>query len=242
MTDLPRRILIVDPSVFLRWGLRFYLEEEKFQIHDASNVQDALRFLEIITPNVLICDIILPLHIGHFDETMRTEGLSFVKQVKRSNPEIGVILLSANPFYFQEVHQLSKKYQGLAYIIKGENPNDELLRVIELVIFGGVWIAPEIVNYRRDFINVPLPDTEKAIIKGIIEHLDELSTREKEITRLVAQNYSNQQIAIYLSISLNTVMTHLHNIYSQIEMGDHLSKSKKRSMLAKAYWQSQNHS
>jgi DNA-binding NarL/FixJ family response regulator len=148
---------------------------------------------------------------------------------------VGVILLSGNLSYYQEFHEISKKYQGIAYLSKGENPRNELVNTISHVLQGGVWVAPEIANYKINAHTDPLFEPEHEMVKNILSFFDDLSQREIEIIRLVAASYDNEDIAKLLTLSPNTVSSHLTKIYSKVGLGEFSGRSEKRALLSKAY-------
>jgi DNA-binding NarL/FixJ family response regulator len=229
MATISLNILIVDDSAFVRIGLRNYLEKQNFIVNEASNLAEALLLFEQEKTDLAILDI--SLQVGPDGK----EGLSLASKFKSKRPEVGIILLSGSPSYYQEFIEISKKYQGVAYLYKGNNFKDELLAVIELVDKGGVWVAPEVASYKNAFVPVSLSDSEHTKIDSVLCYFCLLTKREREIIQLLAASYDNAAIAENLCISLNTVSSHLSNIYSKVGLGENISKSEKRSLLTKAY-------
>ena len=232
-------ILIVEDSAFTRIGLRNYLEKQDYIVLEASNVADALHLFEENRPDIAILDISLPKRMGEQPDMDAGEGLQIALYIKKNRPEVGVILLSAYLSYYQKVHEIIRKYQGIAYLFKGDNPKNELLNVIEQVQKGGVWIAPEIASYKDYSVHVSFSDLEQEKIENVICYFNDLTNREKEVVQLLASSYDNEDIAKELCISLNTVSSHLTKIYSKVGLGENINKSKKRSLLTKAYLLSQ---
>jgi two-component system, NarL family, response regulator DegU len=234
MADSRLSILIVDDSAFVRIGLQNYLEKQGFIIYEASNPAEAMQLFEHRKTDVAILDI--SLQIGPDGK----EGLNLARNIKLKRPEVGIILLSGSPSYYQEFLEISRKYRGIAYLYKGNNFKDELLTVIDLVGKGGVWVAPEVTSYKNTSAQVSLSVSEHKKIDCVLCFFYLLSKREKEIVQLLAASDDNAAIAENLCISLNTVSSHLSRIYSKVGLGENLSKSEKRSLLTKAYLLSHN--
>jgi len=221
-------ILVVDDSTFIRIGLRHYLENQDYTVYEASDGVEAMRLFEQQKLDIAILDISLQVGPGG------KEGLSLARKIKEKKPEVGIILLSGNPSYYQEFLEISKKCGGIAYIYKGSNFKDELLSVIEQVCRGGVWAAPEVTGYKNTSVPVSLSDSEQTKIDCVLCLFHLLTRQEREIVQLLAASYDNEAIAEKLWISLNTVSSHLSKIYSKIGLGKNISKSEKRSLLTKA--------
>lgn len=234
------RVLIVEDSAFTRMGLRNYLEKQEFSVDEASNIADGMKLMEQNKPDVAILDISVPNNPGEQPAADGKEGLHLARQIKQKYPSIGVILLSGYLSYYPEFLELSKMYQGVAYLFKGENPRNELLEVIDQVCNGGIWVAPQVAGYKVDAVSVPLSAKEQDIVRQLVRSFNELSSREKEIVRQVALSHNNEEIARELNISLNTVSAHLTNIYTKLGLADGFLKSYKRILLAKAYLYKQN--
>ena len=228
-------ILFVEDSAFMRLGLRNHLEKHEFVVHEAANVADALALFDQCQPDIAILDISLPKHLGEQPEMEGTEGLQIAALMKSKRPDVGVILLSSHLSYYQQVHELAIKYQGIAYLFKGENPRDELIHAIEQVRNGGVWIAPAIVSYQKDNVYVPLTKSDREMMKDIIARFATLSSREKEIVQLSASSLKNEEIAQKLSLTLNMVSSFLTGIYAKVGLGEPMQPAEKHSWLTKAF-------
>jgi DNA-binding NarL/FixJ family response regulator len=235
MIAAKQRILVVEDSAFTRLGLRNYLEKQEYQVYEAANIADAERTFEESRPDIAILDISLPSRAGEQPGNDGREGLQLALYIKKRNPKVGVILLSGHLGYYQEFHEITKTYRGIAYLFKDENPRNELINIIDIVNRGGIWVAPEIANYTNTTLSASLFETEYEKIRDILYHFKDLSDRKKDIIRLVALSYDNDAIAKELCLSSNTVSSHLTKIYSEVGLGEYLGRSEKRTLLTKAY-------
>jgi DNA-binding NarL/FixJ family response regulator len=222
------KVLIVDDSSFIRMGVRHYLEDREYILSEAANAEEAMRHLNQEKFDVVILDI--SLQVGPDGK----EGLILARKIKTQTPAVGIILLSGSLNHYQEFLEIIKNNRGIAYLYKGSNFKDELLAVIDMVLKGGVWVAPEIANYKNNSATVSLSDSEHKKIDCVLCFFYLLSNREREIVQLLAASNDNTAIAEKLCISLNTVSSHLSNIYSKVGLGEKLSRSEKRSLLTKA--------
>jgi Response regulator containing a CheY-like receiver domain and an HTH DNA-binding domain len=223
-------ILPVDDSEFIRIGLRYYLEKQNYIVHEASNIADALYLFDHIRPETAILDI--SLEVGPDGK----EGLYLAREIKARAADVGIVLLSGDPSHYQEFLEISRKYRGIAYLYKGNNFQNELLSVIELVSKGGVWVAPEVASYEESSVSIPISKEEQSIIKRAMAHFDELTNKEIEIIESVAMPHENDEIAKQKHLSPNTVSVHLTHIYSKLGLGEEWSSFEKRALLTKTYW------
>lgn len=160
------------------------------------NAEDALRRLPGKKPNVVLMDINLP----------GMSGIDCVREVKAVLPETQILMLTVCEDSEQIFDALTAGASG--YLLK-RTPPARILEAIEEVSRGASpmsgKIARAVVEYfhkRRTFS----PDEEP------------LSKREQEILDLLAQGYRAKEIAQNLSISFDTVHTHLRNIYSKLHV------------------------
>jgi len=225
-------ILIVDDSAFIRIGLRHYLENHGFIIHEACDTIEATFLFEQHKIDIAILDI--SLQIGPDGK----EGLNLAREIKTKMPEVGIILFSGSPSHYQEFLEISRKYRGIAYLYKGSNYKDELLSAIEQVGKGGVWASPEIASYKACSVSLPLSKAEQEAIQNALRHFGELSDKELDIVQLIAMSCDNKEIAKQKNITLNTVSAHMTHIYSKLGLEEKWSNADKRSLLTKAYWMS----
>ena len=223
--------MIVDDSAFIRLGLRHYLENQDYVVHEAPDAATAMHLFEQQKIDIAILDI--SLQIGPDG----IEGLGLTRKIKAKAPTVGVILLSGSANHYQEFLEISGKYRGMAYLYKGNNFRDELLAAIDLVNKGGVWVAPEIAGHEENSITIPLSRDEHTAIQNALKHFEELSEKEMEIVHAVAMSFDNKDIAEQKYIALNTVSAHMTHIYTKLGLDEEWSKTEKRSLLAKTYWQ-----
>jgi len=192
------RILIADDHKILRESLVAYLtQKETFEVvGEASNGQEALKESIRLLPDVVILDISLPL----------LNGLDVAVQLKNEAPGIRVIILTMHKS--EEFVRKAFQAGAAAYLLK-ENALEELLEAIEAVVQGGVYISNKIASIVVSGFLAGGGGSKQA-------EAEQVSIREREILQLLAEGYSNREIADQLNLSLKTIETHRFNIMRKL--------------------------
>ena len=194
----PIRILITDDHAVVREGLRTLISTEPGMevIAEAEDGVQAVLKARTYNPDVILLDMAMP----------RMDGLEAINEIKRENPEAHILVLTS----FSDDDRVfpAIKSGALGYLLKN-TPPDKLLAAIREVHAGEPSMSPDIakklmLELRR---SSDLPLTEEP-----------LTVREVEVLRLVAQGYSNQEIARQLVIGEGTVRTHVSNILGKLHL------------------------
>jgi len=195
------RILLADDHTILRDGIRALLEDEPdmIVIGEAEDGRTAVKLACELKPDVVLMDIAMPL----------LNGLEATRQIKHDCPQVKVLILTMheNEEYIRQV--LASGAMG--YILKDAAAR-ELLDAIHAVRRGEAILSPAITrlvieNYLR------WGDLQEDSTNG-------LSPREREVLQLIAEGYSNKQIAEILYISIKTVQAHRMNLMSKLDLHD----------------------
>ncbi len=189
------KIVLVDDHGLMLDGLKKLIEEDDaFQVLDAvGDVLTAIRSIEKHKPELLITDY----NLGDDD------GLSLVQKAKRLSPELKVIVVSMHDESHLVKEILKEGING--YVLKKDS-KEELLDAIYTVRQGKMYLSNDI---NQMLVN-SLYEPEEGKL---------LTAREREILKLIAQEYSNKQIAEELFISERTVETHRKNIFRKTKTG-----------------------
>ncbi|MCK4976094.1 MAG: response regulator transcription factor [Anaerolineales bacterium] len=196
------RILLADDHTILRDGIRSLLEDESDMtvIGEAEDGHSAVKLVKKLDPDVVLMDIAMPL----------LNGLEATRQIKRDNPQTKVLVLTMheNEEYIRQVLAIG----AMGYILKDAAAR-ELLGAIRAVYRGEAVLSPAITrlvieDYLRWGDLQPESDSSG------------LSPREREVLQLVAEGYTNKQIAEILSISIKTVQAHRSNLMSKLDLHD----------------------
>ena len=194
------RVLIADDHTIFRAGVRLLLEAKPDieVVGEALNGDEAIALAETLKPNVILMDIAMP----------GTNGLEATRLIKARFPAIQVLVLTMHRSeeYFFEI----LKTGASGYILKAAETND-LITAIRAVFRGEVFLYPTMAKQL-------LSEYLKRLGEGEKSDQPTLTPREKEVLRLLAEGYSNGEIAKRLVVSLSTVHSHHTNIMRKLNL------------------------
>jgi DNA-binding NarL/FixJ family response regulator len=175
------KILIVDDHPIVRAGLRRLLTAEPVtEVHEAADGREALDALREQRPTLVILDLNLP-GLG---------GVEVIARLKTADPEARILVLSMHDDY---IHVTRALQAGAAGYVSKNAPPEELLEAVRRVAGGHTYIEHEIAE-GLVFSNLRTP----------LHPLDDLSSRDLEMLRLLAQGRTLPQIADTLGIAYKT--------------------------------------
>ena len=195
------RIVMVDDHEVVRAGMRLMLEDNPDIeiVGECDNGQDAIRLAAELSPDVVVMDITMP----------GMNGIEATRKIKQATPAVAVLALTIHegPEFFFEMLQA-----GAAGYVPKRAATEDLLRAIEVVAAGNVFLEPSIAtNLVADYLERVERGKEQ-------ESYDGLTPREQEVLILIAQDKGNQEIANLLHISVKTVERHRENIMNKLEL------------------------
>lgn len=198
------KILIADDHGILRAGLRTLLKAEPQLevVGEAENGEEAILLAEQLKPDVILLDMSMP----------NLNGIETTRRLLAKLPQTKVLILTAHEDYGLVRETIQAGAAG--YIIK-RAAESELISAIRAVSRGELYVHPAMTRALLETPDASLPKSEGN---------DLLTSRETEVLRLIAQGYTNRQIAEELKISVRTVETHRGNItgklglYSRVEL------------------------
>jgi len=198
-------IIVDDHKMFLDGLVEMLSKSEKMQvIGTAANGTEALEVISQQQPDILISDI----------RMQEMDGFQLSKALKKSYPDIKTLIVSMH----NEPITINKLLQEgvMGYILKNTGRN-ELFTAINSIHNGQTYFSDEV---------------QKIYMNSMVSHKKknqsiQLTKREREIVRLIAQEYTTGEIAEELFISLNTVETHRKNILKKLEVRNSIGIIKK---------------
>jgi NarL family two-component system response regulator LiaR len=194
----PIRVLIVDDHAIVRKGISALLSTEAdIQVlGEATNGVEGVEKAETLRPDVVLMDMVMP----------KMDGIEATRRIAALDGGPRVLVLTS--FAADDKVFPAIKAGALGYLLKDSGPND-LVRAIRQVHRGEPSLEPAIASKVLFELAHP-PKAEPTT--------DPLTEREMEVLRLIAQGYSNRQIADALVITEMTVRAHVSNILGKLHL------------------------
>lgn len=161
-----------------------------------ASAEEALRMIPIEKPDVILMDVFLP----------RMSGIECTSRLKTMLPNIPIVMLTASDE--DEILFLALESGADGYLLKRTKPM-ELRDALLDVLSGGAPMTSEIARH------VVASFQRKG---GAVDPSISLTAREEETLVLLTKGYSNKEIADHLSLSIETVRSHLKNIYTKMHV------------------------
>ncbi|MCK5237058.1 MAG: response regulator transcription factor [Deltaproteobacteria bacterium] len=197
------KIFIVDDHPLMREGIKNILIKNSTYtvIGEAENGEEALNGINKLRPDIVFMDIGMP----------NMNGLEAAKRITKEFPETKIIMLSMH----SEQHHVmdALKAGAMGYVLKGSD-SSEVLESVEKIMDNKRYISPAIED--QVFNNL----VKVAQKEQVTEPFDSLTSREKEILKLLALGVKNEDIANKLFISSHTVKSHRTNIMKKLDIHD----------------------
>lgn len=192
------RIVVADDSILIRQGVCAVLRDAGLDVvGEAGDVTGLLREVETKQPDVAVVDIRMP-------PDFALEGIEAERQIRASRPGTGVLLLSQYLEVHYAVELMTGAPGGVGYLLKDRvgHPG-ELVDAVRRVGAGEFVVDRSIVSLlmRRQRQRDPV---------------DELTHRERDVLKLMAEGRSNAAIASQLYLSAKTIETHVNAIFTKL--------------------------
>jgi DNA-binding NarL/FixJ family response regulator len=206
------RIAIAEDSTILRDGLAQLLTDRGHDVIVSVGDGDSLRAAVAETqPDVCVIDIRMP-------PSFTDEGLRAAIALRRSHPDVGVLVFSQYVETRYAAELLSGSASGVGYLLKDRVADvREFVDALTRVAAGGTALDPEVV-------------TQLIGASRRREPLSRLTPREQEVLRLMAEGLSNAGIAAALVVSDGAVEKHIANIFAKLDLPP--SDTENRRVLA----------
>lgn len=204
-------ILIVEDHELTRFGLKTTFSDVNFieNIYEASSAEDAFEVVKNNKIDIIIMDLGLP----------EIDGITAIKNIKECNPDIKFVVLTSHNDKNDVLNSL--KAGANAYCSKEINLQ-RLIEVVNSVLDGASWFDPSIANIVLGAVTTTqMNDCQST------ENKYNLTTRERQILKLITEGLSNVEIAKNLFVSVNTTKVHVASILQKLEVDDRLQAAIK---------------
>lgn len=197
----PITLLLVDDHALVREGARAFLEAQPdfVVVGSVSSGGEAVLVASDLAPDVVLMDLVMP----------GMDGIEATRRLKQRSPRSQVIVLTS---YHDDEHIFPAIRAGaLSYLLK-DVLLPELANAVRKAAVGEPVMNPHVAARIAQELE-SLPETDRA-------QYAQLSEREREVLRLIAEGFPNSEIAHRLVISEKTVKSHVSNILSKLHLLD----------------------
>ncbi len=195
MANQPIKIFIVDDHNLVRRGMTVFLEEHAgfHVVGEAGNGPKAIELVQQLNPDVVLADLLMP----------GMDGLEMIKRMIAIQPDQRIIILTASTE--DDKLFMAIKAGARGYVRKDAQP-EELIETIEKVHAGEPALSPAIA-WRV---------IQRMANQGRAENPQELTGREIEVLRLLAEGKTDQEMAEILVLTEVTIRTHVSRILGKL--------------------------
>jgi DNA-binding NarL/FixJ family response regulator len=195
-------VLVADDQAMVRAGFRMLLggEDDITVVAEAANGVEAIEKAARFQPAVVLMDIRMP----------ELDGLEATRRILAADPGARVLILTTFDLDEYVYEALSAGASG--FVLK-DDPPEQLLAAIRTVAAGDALLSPAVTKrVIRQFTRLPRPTPPPG--------LEELTSREAEVFRLIVDGCSNAEIGEQLFISDTTVKTHVTHVLQKLGLRD----------------------
>ncbi len=195
-------IMLADDHAMFRHGLRRILEERSDLevVGEVDSGLELLKLLEKLVPDLIILDISMP----------NLRGLEAIHEIKMSHPKVRILVLTMHKDKGYLHQAVTAGAEG--YLLK-EDADSELFLAIDRVRQGRIYVSPKLSEeLTEDWIKIIRGDHRPSF------EPEQLTSREREVLKLIAEGKSSKEIGDLLFISVRTVERHRANIMERLNL------------------------
>lgn len=194
------KVYLVDDHRLFLAGVKAELEEEFDIVGSAHDVDAAIEEIRGFNPAVVLVDVHMP----------DGGGIAVVEAVTETNPDVKFLALSVSDQAEDVIAMIRAGARG--YVTKTIEPAD-LADAVRRVEAGDAVFSPRLAGFVLDSFAGAMPSDEDP-------ELDQLTSREKDVLRLIARGFAYKQVARRLNISIKTVETHVSSVLRKLQLSN----------------------
>jgi DNA-binding NarL/FixJ family response regulator len=201
-------VVLVDDHGLFRSGVRAELGRQVEVVGEADDVQPAIELIASVVPDVVLLDVHLP----------GGGGQAVVQAIKVSLPSVRFLALSASDAPEDVIAVIRAGARG--YVTKTIS-TVELADAIRRVAAGDAVFSHRLAGFVLDAFAAAASDgsgSDASLKPSFDPELDQLTSREREVLRLIAQGYTYKEIARELFISVKTVESHVSSVLRKLQL------------------------
>ena len=200
MSSQPRVVIVDDHGIF-RSGVKAELEGMVEVLGESESVEDAVRTIAELEPEVVLLDVHMP----------GGGGVQVIEQVSKQRPQQRFLALSVSDDPQDVIAIVRAGARGyVTKTITGEELADAVKRVRD----GDAVFSPRLAGFVLDAFAGDLPAEE------VDPELDQLTAREREVLRYIARGYLYKEIALRLHTSVKTVEAHVSSVLRKLQLSN----------------------
>jgi DNA-binding NarL/FixJ family response regulator len=194
-------VVIVDDHRIFRSGVKAELGELVEVLGEAESVEEAVRAITALEPDVVLLDVHMP----------GGGGVQVIEQVSKARPQQRFLALSVSDDPQDVIAIVRAGARG--YVTKTIT-GDELADAVRRVHDGDAVFSPRLAGFVLDAFAGDLPAEE------VDPELDQLTAREREVLRYIARGYLYKEIGLRLNISVKTVEAHVSSVLRKLQLSN----------------------
>jgi DNA-binding NarL/FixJ family response regulator len=197
----PYRVVVVDDHAMFRTGVKAEIGQAVRVVGEGFDVDSAVAAVTATRPDVVLLDVHLP----------GGGGIEVLRRVHETVPDQKFLALSVSDAAEDVIGVIRAGARG--YVTKSIDGR-ELIDAIRRVAEGDAVFSPRLAGFVLDAFSGAID------LATVDEDLDRLSTREREVLRLIARGYAYKEVARELFISIKTVETHVSSVLRKLQLSN----------------------
>ena len=194
------RVYLVDDHRLFLSGVKAELSEQFAIVGSAYDVDTAIAEIRGYNPDVVLVDVHMP----------DGGGIAVIEAVGETNPDVKFLALSVSDSAEDVIAMIRAGARG--YVTKTIEP-PELADAVRRVHVGDAVFSPRLAGFVLDAFAGAIPSDDDP-------ELDQLTSREKDVLRLIARGFAYKQVARKLDISIKTVETHVSSVLRKLQLSN----------------------